>query len=90
MEQSLERGDGILMHISSIPSNYGIGTFGREAYDFVDKLSCAKQKYWQVLPLGPTSYGDNPYASFSAFVNIKLADFLCLERVCKCRRKCAG
>ena len=55
------------MHISSLPSPYGIGTFGRAAYDFVDQLERAGQHYWQVLPLGPTSYGDSPYQSFSAF-----------------------
>ena len=63
----MKRSSGILMHISSLPSPYGIGTFGREAYAFVDKLVCARQRYWQVLPLGPTSYGDSPYQSFSAF-----------------------
>lgn len=61
------RGSGILMHISSLPSEYGIGTLGREAYEFVDFLSETGQKYWQVLPLGPTSYGDSPYQSPSAF-----------------------
>lgn len=55
------------MPVSSLPSPYGIGTFGQAAYDFVDQLANAGQKYWQVLPLGPTSYGDSPYASFSAF-----------------------
>ena len=55
------------MHISSLPSPYGIGTFGQAAYDFVDQLARASQRYWQVLPLGPTSYGDSPYQSFSAF-----------------------
>ncbi|MGD9605009.1 MAG: 4-alpha-glucanotransferase [Bacilli bacterium] len=61
------RGSGILMHISSLPNAYGIGTFGREAYQYVDFLKKAGQKYWQVLPLGPTSYGDSPYQTFSAF-----------------------
>ncbi|MSS63222.1 4-alpha-glucanotransferase [Velocimicrobium porci] len=61
------RGAGILLPISSLPSPYGIGTFGEEAYRFVDQLVEAKQKYWQVLPVGPTSYGDSPYQSFSAF-----------------------
>lgn len=55
------------MPISSLPSPHGIGTFGSEAYAFVDHLEAAGQKYWQVLPFGPTSYGDSPYASFSAF-----------------------
>lgn len=63
----MKRSSGILLHISSLPSPYGIGTFGREAYAFVDRLVRAKQRYWQVLPLGPTSYGDSPYQSFSAF-----------------------
>jgi 4-alpha-glucanotransferase len=63
----MKRSSGILLHISSLPSPYGIGTFGQEAYDFVDRLVRARQGYWQVLPLGPTSYGDSPYQSFSAF-----------------------
>lgn len=62
----MQRSSGILMHISSLPSPYGIGTFGKEAYAFSDFLARAKQRYWQVLPLGPTSYGDSPYQSFSA------------------------
>ena len=61
------RGSGILMHISSLPSEFGIGTLGREAYEFVDFLSETGQKYWQVLPIGPTAYGDSPYQSPSAF-----------------------
>ncbi|MBQ7288697.1 MAG: 4-alpha-glucanotransferase [Clostridia bacterium] len=61
------RASGVLMHISSLPSRYGIGTMGREAYRFVDFLKQAGQTYWQVLPLCPTSYGDSPYQSFSAF-----------------------
>ncbi|MCH5210587.1 MAG: 4-alpha-glucanotransferase [Oscillospiraceae bacterium] len=59
------RKSGILMHISSLPSDYGIGTMGNEAYKFVDFLYEAKQRCWQILPLGPTSYGDSPYQSFS-------------------------
>ncbi len=58
---------GILMHISSLPSPYGIGTLGKKAYEFVDMLKASGQKYWQVLPVGPTSFGDSPYQSFSAF-----------------------
>jgi 4-alpha-glucanotransferase len=57
------RGCGILMPISSLPSSYGIGSFGKEAYDFIDFLTATSQKYWQVLPLNPTSYGDSPYQS---------------------------
>ncbi len=63
----MNRSAAILMAISSLPSNYGIGTFGKFAYDFVDFLSSAGQAYWQLLPLGPTSYGDSPYQSFSTF-----------------------
>ena len=63
----MERSSGILMHISSLPSKYGIGTLGKEAYRFADQLKAAGQKYWQLLPLGPTSYGDSPYASFSSY-----------------------
>ena len=62
-----KRGAGILLPISSLPSPYGIGTLGAEAYAFVDQLAEAKQSYWQVLPVGPTSFGDSPYQSFSAF-----------------------
>ena len=61
------RTSGILMHISSLPSPYGIGTFGKEAYRFVDFLEQAGQKNWQLLPLSPTGYGDSPYQSCSAF-----------------------
>ena len=61
------RASGVLMHISSLPSDYGIGTLGKEAYSFVDFLQKAGQIYWQVLPLCPTGYGDSPYQSFSAF-----------------------
>ncbi|MGL5435974.1 MAG: 4-alpha-glucanotransferase [Lachnospiraceae bacterium] len=61
------RASGILMPVSSIPSRYGIGCFSKEAYEFVDRLWEAGQKYWQLLPLGPTGYGDSPYQSFSTF-----------------------
>ncbi len=61
------RAAGVLMPISSLPSPYGIGTIGKAAYNFVDFLAKAKQMYWQILPLGPTGYGDSPYQSFSAF-----------------------
>jgi len=63
----IKRSYGILMPISALPSNYGIGTLGKCAYEFVDFLSAAGQKYWQLLPIGPTSYGDSPYSSFSTF-----------------------
>ena len=67
LDRSLERGAGLLLPISSLSSPYGIGTLGDAAYKFVDFLVDAGQKYWQVLPVGPTSYGDSPYQSFSAF-----------------------
>ena len=61
------RGSGILMPVSSLPSRYGIGSFGKEAIKFVDFLSETGVKVWQVLPFGPTSYGDSPYQSPSVF-----------------------
>lgn len=61
------RASGILLPVSSIPSAYGIGSFSKEAYEFVDFLEKAGQSYWQILPLGPTVYGDSPYQSFSTF-----------------------
>ena len=61
------RKSGILMHISSLPGPYGIGSMGKSAYDFVDFLVAAGQSYWQILPLNPTGYGDSPYQSFSTF-----------------------
>lgn len=61
------RRSGILMPIFSLPSPHGIGTFGKAAYDFVDFLEKAKQSYWQILPLGPTGYGDSPYQAYSTF-----------------------
>ena len=63
----MERSSGILLPISSLPSPYGIGSFGKAAYAFADFLKAAGQRYWQLLPLGPTSYGDSPYQSFSTF-----------------------
>ena len=71
-----KRQSGVLMHISSLPGQYGIGSFGQSAYDFVDFLVRTKQRYWQILPLGTTSYGDSPYQSFSAFAgNTHFIDF---------------
>ena len=61
------RESGILLPISSLPSGFGIGCFSKEAYTFVDQLASAGQKYWQVLPIGPTSFGDSPYQSFSTY-----------------------
>ena len=66
----MSRSAGILLSVTSLPSKYGIGCFDQVAYDFVDWLAAAGQTYWQILPLGPTSYGasdDSPYQSFSAF-----------------------
>ena len=63
----MKRESGIIMHITSLPGDYGIGTLGSEAYDFVDFLVSAGQKYWQILPLTQTGYGDSPYQSCCAF-----------------------
>ncbi len=67
MLKFMERASGILLHISSLPSPYGIGTIGKEAFEFIDFLSEAGQRYWQMLPIGPTGYADSPYQSLSAF-----------------------
>src|SRR5687768_15354757 len=61
------RASGILLHPTSLPGDFGIGDVGPKAYEFVDLLAEAKQTYWQILPLGPTGYGDSPYQCFSAF-----------------------
>ncbi len=66
-EKQWRRGAGVLMPVFSLPSKYGIGTLGQAAYDFVDFLQRMGQTYWQVLPVGPTGYGDSPYQSYSAF-----------------------
>lgn len=63
----MKRSCGVLMPISALPSPYGIGTLGKAAYDFVDFLAQAGQSWWQILPVGPTSYGDSPYQSFSTY-----------------------
>jgi 4-alpha-glucanotransferase len=63
----VQRSSGIFLPISSLPSKYGIGTFGKEAYEFVDFLCKAGQKYWQILPMGPVSFGDSPYSPFSVY-----------------------
>ena len=74
------RASGILLPISSLPGKYGIGSFSKEAYKFVDFLKNSNQKYWQILPIGPTSYGDSPYQSFSPYAGnpyfIRLEDLL--------------
>ncbi|MBQ8514080.1 MAG: 4-alpha-glucanotransferase [Ruminococcus sp.] len=87
----MKRSAGILLSISSLPSRYGIGCFDESAYRFVDWLAAAGQTYWQILPLGPTSYGDSPYQSFSTFAGnpyfISLDEFvkegLLTEEDCK-------
>ncbi len=63
----LNRASGILLHITSLPGRFGIGDLGQGARNFVDFLKDADQKYWQILPLGPTGFGDSPYQTFSAF-----------------------
>lgn len=76
----MKRSAGILLSVSSLPSKYGIGCFSESAYKFVDWLKEAGQTYWQILPLGPTSYGDSPYQSFSTFAGnpyfISLEEFI--------------
>lgn len=68
----MERSCGVLAHITSLPSPYGIGTLGKDAEKFVDFLSLAGQKYWQVLPVGPVGFGNSPYQCFSAFAGSPL------------------
>ncbi len=63
----MERSAGILLSVSSLASEYGIGCFSQSAYEFIDFLKEAGQRYWQILPLGPTGYGDSPYQAFSTF-----------------------
>ena len=77
----LKRSAGILLPISSLPSKYGIGCFDKAAYAFVDFLKDAGQSYWQILPLGPTSYGDSPYQSFSTFAGNPY--FISLDALCE-------
>ena len=61
------RASGILLPVASLPSKYGIGAFSKSAYKFIDQLRMAGQKYWQILPIGPTGFGDSPYQLFSTF-----------------------
>ena len=75
------RTSGVLMPIFSLASKYGIGTLGKEAYNFVDFLKEAGQTYWQILPVGTTSFGDSPYQSFSAYAGNPY--FIDLEELCK-------
>ncbi len=69
------------MHISSLPGETGIGTLGQTAYDFIDFLKEADQSYWQILPVGPTGYGDSPYQSFSTFAGNPY--FIDLDKLCQ-------
>lgn len=81
------RESGILLPIFSLPSKYGIGCFSKEAYEFIDRMKEAGQSYWQILPLGPTGYGDSPYQSFSTFAGnpyfIDLQEFVKKEYLSK-------
>ncbi|MBP1544520.1 MAG: 4-alpha-glucanotransferase [Oscillospiraceae bacterium] len=88
----MKRGAGVLLHISSLPSRYGIGCLDSSAYRFVDFLKASGQSFWQILPLGQTGYGDSPYQSFSAFAGnpyfISLDGFIkdgiLTEKECRC------
>jgi 4-alpha-glucanotransferase len=77
----LERSSGVLLHPTSLPGRFGAGDLGPEAYRFADFLASARQRIWQVLPLGPTGYGDSPYQSFSAFAGNPL--LVSLEKLVK-------
>ncbi len=82
------RKSGVLLHPTSLPGTFGIGTIGKPAYDFVDWLKSAGQSLWQILPLGPTGYGDSPYASFSTFAgNPLLIDLDMLVEKGWCNKK---
>ena len=75
------RSSGVLMHISSLPSPWGIGTLGTEAKKFIDFLAESGQRYWQLLPVSPTGYGDSPYQSFSSFAGNPY--FIDLDTLCE-------
>lgn len=77
----MKRSSGVLLHISSLPSRHGIGTLGDEACKFADRLSEAGQKYWQILPINPTGYGDSPYQSVSVFAGNPY--FIDLDLLCE-------
>ncbi|MFV0365522.1 MAG: 4-alpha-glucanotransferase [Mangrovibacterium sp.] len=79
MSGIIERSSGLLMHISSLPNQFGIGTLGKEAFDFVDFLVETKQRFWQILPVGPTGYGNSPYQSYSIFAGNPL--FISLDKL---------
>ena len=76
----MQRLSGILLHPTSLPNKFGCGSFGKEAYDFLDILESNGQKIWQILPLGPTDETASPYQSYSAFAgNILLIDLEILQ-----------
>ena len=75
----INRFSGVLAHPTSLPGKYGIGSLGKSAFDFVDFLHSAGQSFWQVMPLGPTGYGDSPYAGFSAFAGN--TNLICLDEL---------
>ncbi len=75
----IKRASGVLAHPTSFPGKYGIGSLGLEAYSFVDFLKSAGQSFWQIMPLGPTGYGDSPYACFSAFAGN--TNLICLDEI---------
>ena len=72
MAEKNRRKAGVLLHITSLPSDYGVGDLGEEAYRFIDTLSDSSIHLWQMLPVGPTGYGDSPYAARSAFAGNEL------------------
>ena len=77
----MNRSSGILLHITSLPNKFGIGTFGKEAYEFINFLVQSGQSLWQILPLGPIGYGNSPYSCLSAFAgNPLLIDIEVLEK----------
>ena len=92
----MERKAGILLHISSLPNKYGIGTLGKEAYQFIDFLKKAGQTYWQVLPITPTNYGDSPYQSSSVyafnqyFIDLDMLNEMGLLRKCEYQKEFYG
>lgn len=77
--KELQRSSGVLLHLSSLPNKYGVGTLGEDAYEFVDFLAESRQRLWQILPIGPTGYGNSPYQSYSVFAGNML--FISLERL---------
>jgi 4-alpha-glucanotransferase len=74
------RASGILLHPTSLPGRFGIGSLGPEAYEFVDFLADTKQQLWQVLPLGPTGHGNSPYLSYSSMAGNPM--LISLEQLC--------